>query len=112
MATKSEQYKASAQRDAALKKNGKKKPSRAKPRVRAKTAKTTIAHGSKAAAKKATYVLEQADGGKRPSRKSTRASAHHARLDSALALRQEGRARSADSRYRRAKAKASRVRGS
>ena len=112
MATKSEQYKASAQRDAALKKTTKKKPGRAKPRAKPKTAKTTTAHGTRATAKKAAYALEHAEGGKRPSRKSTRASAHHERLDSALALRQEGRAGSADSRFRRAKAKASRVRGS
>jgi hypothetical protein len=114
MATKSEQYKASTQRSAAAKKTAKKKPSRAAARTRAKptkTAKTTLAHGNKGTGKNAAYVLEHAEGGAHPSRMSTRASAHHRRLDSSLTLRQEDRTRAPDSQFRRAKAKASRVRG-
>ena len=113
MATKSQQFKTSEERAHSRKDSPKPKAKR-KARAKAaptKTASTTRAHGGKRTAKKAAYALEHAEGGARPSRKSTRASAHRARTDSPLALRQEGRTRSPDARFARSRAKGSRVRG-
>ena len=112
MATKSDKHRAEEQHDAAVK-NGKAKPARRKllQRKPTKTARTTRAQGSKRTEKKATYALETATGGARPSRKSTRASAHHVRGDTNLSLREERKVRAPENRFRRAKAKATRVRG-
>jgi hypothetical protein len=112
MATKSEKHRAEELHDATVK-NAKAKPARRKlaQKKRAKTSRTTGTQGSKRAEKKATFALELAVGGARPSRKSTRASAHHVRSDTNLNLREERKVRSPDSRFRRAKAKATRVRG-
>lgn len=58
----------------------------------------------------ATYAYETVDKkSKRPSRKSTRASANRAKADTNLTLRAERRESSPDNRYREAKGKATKV---
>jgi hypothetical protein len=61
---------------------------------------------------KATHALEpRPSKGKRPSRVSSRASANRAKGDASFEHRQEDKKTSADSRYRKSRARASRVRG-
>jgi hypothetical protein len=91
MATRSEQFRADAQRTG--KKKKRKNPEAKKP-TRAKS------H----AAKKATYALEEA-GGKRPSRKSSRKSANRAKPDSGLNIREEIQKGSPERAYEKAAAK-------
>jgi hypothetical protein len=57
----------------------------------------------KHAGRKATYALEESGAG-RPSRKSTRKSANHAKPDAGLNVREELRKGSPTARYRRAHA--------
>lgn len=83
MATRSEQYKANAQRTGAAK---------AKKAKRAKASKpgsplASRSRNKKGASKKATYALEEQKG--RPSRKSTRKSANRSKPDAGLTRAQE-----------------------
>jgi hypothetical protein len=108
MATKSERVKAEEQKKGT-------KPKRARKLARRKTdAEKHEHHESTAAGKKATYAKEPAPAkGKRPSRKSTRASANRAKADTNLNLRSE-RAKSspkARASASKAKAKANSTRG-
>lgn len=101
MSTRAQDFKAEEVRT-------KRKP---KPKVAKPSAmKERAQHPNKRAAKKAVVVKEES-ASKRPSRKSTRASKNRGRQDSGLVVRQEGRARSADTRARNAKVKAKRPRG-
>jgi hypothetical protein len=63
------------------------------------------------AAGKATYALELPAKGKRPSRKSTRKSANHAKADANLNRIEELRRGSPESRFRRDRARRMRTRG-
>src|SRR5262245_14026320 len=65
----------------------------------------------KHAERSATYALEVPREGQQPSRKSTRKSAHHAKSDTNLNLREDRRKGSPESRYRKSKARATRARG-
>jgi hypothetical protein len=61
--------------------------------------------------KKATYAYEPKPESGRPSRKSSRKSANRSKPDTQLNLREERAKTSPESRYRKARAKRSRVRG-
>lgn len=63
------------------------------------------------AARKATYAREEPPASGPPSRKSTRAAAHHARNDTNLALREQRAQTSPEARARRAAVERGRVRG-
>lgn len=63
------------------------------------------------AARKATYAREESPASGPPSRKSTRAGAHHARNDTSLALREQRAQTSPEARARRAAVERSRIRG-
>lgn len=70
------------------------------------------AHENKHAGKKASYALEAQATEGAPSRKSTRASANRAKPDTNLTLREERRKTSPETRFRKAKARATGVRSS
>lgn len=70
------------------------------------------AHESKRAGAKATYAQEAPSKSGRASRKSTRGSANRSKPDTNLVLRAERKVRAPTSRARRARARATRVRGS
>jgi hypothetical protein len=101
MATRAEQFHADEQRTG----RSRVRKGRSKPGVPRKKRSRAKAH----AAKKATVALEV--GGKRPSRKSTRSSANRAKTDASYNRVEELRKGSPESRYRKAEAKGSRVRG-
>ncbi len=105
MATRSEQHHAAEQRRGWA---GKTKAKRSKPGVAPKHRSRAKPH----AAKKATYALEQTIAGTRPSRKSSRKSANRAKADSGLNLAEALSKDSPESRFRKARARATRVRGS
>ncbi len=105
MATRSEQFRAEQQRRAH---NPKKKRRRAKRRVQDSAYKT---HPTKHAARKATYAFEPTPVTARPSRKSTRGSANHAKPDTNLNLREERQKGSPETRFEKARAKRTHVRG-
>ena len=69
-------------------------------------------HATKHAGKKATYALEKPSKAGKSSRKSTRAGANRGKADTNLNLREERAKGSPESRFRKARAKSSRVRGS
>src|SRR5450631_127454 len=106
MATKAEQFHAEEQRRHAGAKHGKNahgsKPGTA-PKARS--------NDKKHAGKKATHALEKPVKGKRPSRKSTRKSANRSKPDATFNLQEEQRKTSPTARFRKADARASRVRG-
>lgn len=102
MATKADQARAGAQKKGPSKKKAKKVAQR-KPRK---------AHAEPiAAGRKATVAKEQTKG-KRPSRKSTRASANRAKADSALEIRSELAKNAPTERARSDERKGTKVRGS
>lgn len=107
MATKAEKVHAEEQRHGPspkTKKRANAKKMRAENRV--------APHETKRAGKKASYARETVPAKTRASRKSTRSSANRAKPDTNLTLR-EGRAKgSPESRYRKSRARTSRVRGS
>jgi hypothetical protein len=107
MATRSEQYRAAAERHGEADQSVRKRPSRSKPG----SPPAKRARSKKAAGRKATYALEPTRA-RRPSRKSTRKSANRSKPDTNLTLR-EGRAKgSPKARARKANAKLVRARGS
>ena len=102
MSTRAQDFKAAAERETRKKKKKKvSKPSAMKERA---------THINKRAAKKAVVAKEE-HGTKRPSRKSTRSSKNRGRSDTGLVVRQEARARSADTRARKANAATKHPRG-
>jgi hypothetical protein len=103
MSTRAQDFRAAAEREP------KKKAKAVKPSLMKKRG----THTNKRAGKKA-VVSQEANAAptkKRPSRKSTRAAKNRGRQDEGLVVRQEGRARSADTRARNAKAKTQHPRG-
>lgn len=104
MATRSEQHHAEEQRRGGANKT---RAKRSKPGVAPKNRSRAKPH----AARKATYALEHTASGQRPSRKSSRKSANRAKADSGLTLTDALRKGSPASRFRKAQARASRVRG-
>jgi hypothetical protein len=78
--------------------------------AKARSEKARVTHAAKIAAK-ATYAPEPPHEG-RPSRKSTRKSAHRVKPDSSFSLRESLQKGSPESRARRARAKSVRARGS
>jgi hypothetical protein len=100
MATRSEQYRAQAQRHPS--KQSKKKSAEhasKKSRVKRKVA----GRENVRAGKKATAALEPRPAKARPSRKSSRASANRMKYDTNLELRAERAKKSPESRYRSGK---------
>jgi len=88
-----------------------------KARKRAKATKTRaeklrVPHETKHAGNKASYAQEAPSKVGRASRKSTRKSANRAKPDTNLTLREERLKRAPTNRYRKARARAGRVRGS
>jgi hypothetical protein len=106
MATKSEKYRAAAERHAAQDSAVKKSAKRSKPG--SPPAKRSRAR--KAAGRKASYALEGAREG-RPSRKSTRKSANRSKPDTNLTLRAGRDKGSPKARARKANAEQLRARG-
>ncbi len=101
MATRSEQYRAQAQRHPS-KQSKKKAANHAAKNSRVK--RKVAARENVRAGKKATTALEpRPANGARPSRKSTRASANRMKYDTNIELRQDRRKRSPESRYRSGK---------
>ena len=100
MSTRAQDFKAAVQRERKPKKKAP-KPSAMKDRAK---------NPNKRAAKKATVAKEE-HGTKRPTPKATRGSKNRQRSDTGPVLRQEGRARSADTRARNAKVKDKHPRG-
>ena len=100
MSTRAQDFKAAAEREP------KKKAKAVKPSLMKDRAK----HTNKRAGKKAVVAKEE-HGTKRPSRKSTRGAKNRGRSDTGLVIRQEARARSADTRARKAKAAEKHPRG-
>lgn len=85
-------------------------------RKRAKAKKTRAEklgapHETKRAGKKASYAREVPKGDRRPSRKSTRTSANRARPDTNLNLKEERQKGSPENRFRKARTRSVRVRG-
>jgi hypothetical protein len=106
MATRAEQFHAESQRTG--KSSNRTRRDRSKPGISPARRSREKAHS----AKKATYALEQTASGARPSRKSTRKSANRAKPDASFNRVEEQRKGSPESRYRKARARASRTRGS
>jgi hypothetical protein len=104
MATRAEQYHAEAQRTG---RGGERKSVVTQGGGRKRKRSPAKEH----AAKKATYALEQPSG-RRRSRKSTRKSANRARSDTSFNLREEMQKGSPEQRFRKARARATRARGS
>ena len=107
MATRAESARAASQRHGITpkaRKRAKAKKSRAE--------KFGAPHPSGHAGAKASYALEVPSKKGRSSRKSTRSSANRSKPDTNLNLREEITKRSPETRFRKARAKASRVRGS
>ena len=103
MATRSEQYKARAQRKGTTKKGA------GKRRTKTEVESRKHSPANKRAGKKATYALEA--GVKKRSRKSTRSSANRSKPDSALNAREENQKSTPTARQRKSAAKTTRVRG-
>lgn len=102
MATKAEDVRASAQKKGPSKKKAKKLVQRKPKRSHAEPV---------AAGRKATYAKETTAKGKRPSRKSTRASANRAKADSTIEIRSELAKNAPTERARSVKRKARHPRG-
>ena len=106
MATKAEKFRANEEKTG-IKGRKPKRKSKKKPK------KATWKHESHHADVKATHALEARPAkGKRPSRVSSRASANRAKGDASFERREEDKKTSPESRYRKASARKSRVRGS
>jgi hypothetical protein len=105
MATRAEQFRAVEQKGRSAKKR---RPARTKPGNPPALRKAAKKH----AARKATYALEDKPADKRPSRKSTRSSANRAKPDTNFNLRESMQKGSPEARFRAARARASRARGS
>jgi len=103
MATRAEQARAETQREESKKKRAKKARKKAATPPPKKRVTRTAA--------KATVAVEER-GEKRPSRKSTRGSANRLKSDTNLVLREERAKTSPENRYRKQRARSSRVRGS
>lgn len=105
MATRAEQFRASEEKSGAKGRTPKRK-SKKKPK------KSAWKHESHHAEVKATHAVEPRPAeGKRPSRVSSRASANRAKGDASFERREEDKKTSPESRYRKASARASHVRG-
>jgi len=100
MSTRAQDFKAAAEREPKKK---------AKP-VKASLMKERAKHPNKRAAKKAVVAKEE-HGTAKPTRKATRGGKNRGRSDTGPVVRQEGRARSADTKARNAKVKAKHPRG-
>ncbi len=100
MATRSEQYRAQAQRHPS-KQSKKKAAEHAAKKSRLK--RKLKAHENVRAGKKATVALEPRPATARPSRKSSRASANRSKYDTNIELRAERAKKSPQSRYRSGK---------
>ncbi len=100
MATRSEQFRAQAQRHAS-KKSKKKAAEHVAKKSRAK--RKTKAHENVRAGRKATVALEPRSPNARPSRKSSRASANRMKYDTNIELRSERAKSTPESRYRSGK---------
>ena len=105
MATRAEQFHADEQRTG--KSAERKRAARTKPGVPASKRSRSKVH----AAKKAAYALELPANAKRPSRRSSRSSANRSKPDTAYNAAEEIRKGSPESRYRKARARASKARG-
>jgi len=105
MATRAERYRASVERER------KKSPGRKRRVSVRKPKKSAWAHEKHHAGVKATHAYEPTAPGTRPSRESTRGSANRAKPDSGYEITQETRFGAPESRARKARAKATRVRG-
>jgi hypothetical protein len=108
MATRSEQYRAEEQRDAAKRRRA----SARKEPAHDGTPAGSDNGGNGHVQKKATYALETTAEGQRPSRKSSRKSANRAKADATFNIVEELRKNSPASRFRKSRARAARVRGS
>lgn len=106
MATQSEQFHADEQRRESEKKR-KKARRKAGDAQKLRPAKKKKGHTET----KATYALEPKTDGKRPSRKSTRKSANHAKSDASLNRVEQQRKASPDAAFRRSRARSTRPRG-
>ena len=98
MATRSENFRTAQERTHTPNKAAKKRASRPHG---AHDARGRTTHENVHAGRKATYALEPRVASKRPSRKSTRKSANHAKADTNINLRSERRQRSAAARNSR-----------
>lgn len=107
MATKAQQEHAAEQRHAASDPKRSKRPSRSKPG----TAPKKRSRLKKRTERKATYAIEAPREG-RPSRKSTRKSANRSKPDTNFNLREQQQKGSPEARFRKSRARTSRVRGS
>ncbi|MGH7280665.1 MAG: hypothetical protein ACRELY_04010 [Polyangiaceae bacterium] len=107
MATQSEQFHADEQRRDGAKKR--KKASQANERDAQKVRGRAKKKGHTES--KATYALEQKTDGKRPSRKSTRKSANHAKSDAGLTRVEQQRKGSPDAAFRKSRARSKHPRG-
>ena len=108
MATRAERFHADEQRTTEDTATAQQNKSRSRPG--APPAKRTRA--KKHAEKKASYALETGDGGSRPSRKSTRKSANRSKPDANLNLREALQKGSPEARFRKERARRTRVRAS
>ena len=107
MATKSERVHAEEQKHGPTPKAKK----RAKAR-KTRADKLSAPHENVHAGKKASYAREEPAADGRKSRKSSRSSANRSKPDTNLTLREQRAKSSPEARFRQAKARASRVRGS
>ncbi len=109
MATQAERFRSEQER------HGKPDRKRRKPAARrpaqAETPPSPLRKRPTRRASKATYAIEPTQPGKRPSRKSTRASANRVKPDASFNRREEAAKTSPDSRYRKERARQKRVRG-
>ncbi len=106
MATRAERLRATSQRKG-LTRKARKKASNRKSREQKHGPKQPMSH----AEHKATYALETHSKTSRASRKSTRASANRIKADTNLNLREEMTKGSPEMRARKARSRATRVRG-
>lgn len=104
MATQSEQFHADEQR-----REGEKKRKKAQSKADTQKVRTRPKKGHTET--KATYALEPKTDGKRPSRKSTRKSANHAKSDAGLTRVEQQRKGSPDAAFRKSRARSAHPRG-
>lgn len=111
MATRSERTRADAQRKGPSSRTTKAKKAAAAAERSSTRASGAPRHAAKRAGKKATYTLEAPSAEGRKSRKSTRGSENRAKPDAQLNAREALQKGSPTARYRKAHARAERVRG-
>lgn len=104
MATRAEQAKATGQRTGSAKKAAAKKAR--KPATNGASKRTGHSES------KATYAREPRDAKGKATRKSTRGSANRAKADSSFNIKEEAQKTAPDARFRRDRAKGTKVRGS